>query len=97
MAHGAEGIRATTPDVGAVSEVRARWMGHRLLAQVRLGVDGTLSILRAHDIAEDAQHRLLREVTNLSDAIIHLDPEGTGGDPHVATRHHADGQRSGVA
>ena len=86
-------VAATTPGVVSVSEVRARWMGHRLQAQVRLGVEGTLSATKAHGIAEDAHHRLLHEVSNLSDAIIHVDPEGTGGDPHAATRHHADGQR----
>lgn len=84
-------VAATTPGVVAVSDVRARWMGHRLLAQVRLGVDGTLSVTAAHGIAEETHHRLLHEVKNLSDAIIHVDPEGTGGDPHAGTRHHADG------
>ena len=84
-------VAATTPGVVSVSEVRARWMGHRLLAQVRLGVEGTLSVSEAHDIAEETHHRLLHEVPNLSDAIIHVDPEGTGGDPHAGTRHHSDG------
>lgn len=84
------GVAATTPGVITVSEVRARWMGHRLLAQVRLGVDGTLRVTEAHDIADQAHHRLLHEVTNLSDAIIHVDPEGSGSDPHAGTRHHAD-------
>jgi cation diffusion facilitator family transporter len=86
-------VAATTPGVVTVSEVRARWMGHRLLAQVRLGVDGTLSVTDAHGIADEAHHRLLHEVTNLSDAVIHVDPEGTGHDPHAGTRHHADGRQ----
>lgn len=85
-------VAATTPGVVTVSEVRARWAGHRLLAQVRLGVDGRLSVTDAHGIAEETHHRLLHEVKNLSDAIIHVDPEGTGNDPHAGTRHHADGQ-----
>ncbi|HXB38818.1 MAG TPA: cation diffusion facilitator family transporter [Acidimicrobiales bacterium] len=85
-------VAATTPGVVTVSEVRARWAGHRLLAQVRLGVDGNLSVTDAHGIAEETHHRLLHEVRNLSDAIIHVDPEGTGCDPHADTRHHADGQ-----
>jgi cation diffusion facilitator family transporter len=83
-------VSATTPGVIAVSDVRARWMGHRLLAQVRLGVDGALSVTAAHGIAEEAHHRLLHEVANLSDAIIHVDPEGTGSDPHAGTRHHGE-------
>ncbi len=74
--------------VESVTEVRARWAGHRLLAQVRLSVDGDLSVIRAHEIAEVAHHELLHHVSNLSEAIIHVDPSGPGIDPHAATRHH---------
>ena len=79
---------AAVNGVEAVTEVRARWMGHRLLAQVRLSVDGTLSVTAAHAIAEVAQHELLHRILNLSDAIIHVDPSGVGFDPHAATAHH---------
>jgi len=74
--------------VASVTEVRARWAGHRLLAQVRLSVKGSLSVSKAHDVAEVAHHQLLHEVSNLSEAIIHVDPSGDGTDPHAATRHH---------
>jgi cation diffusion facilitator family transporter len=77
--------------VKSVTEVRARWAGHRLLAQVRLGVDGSLSVTRAHEVAEEAQHQLLHNVSNLSEAIIHVDPSGTGIDPHAVTQHHRSG------
>lgn len=81
-------VVATVPGVVGVSEIRARWVGHRLLAQVRLSVDASLSIAAAHEIGENAQHELLHAFHNLSDAIIHVDPAGTGSDPHAATRHH---------
>ncbi len=74
--------------VVAVTEVRARWMGHRLLAQVRFSVDGALPVTKAHEIAEVAHHELLHHIPNLSDAIIHIDPTGVGVDPHAATAHH---------
>lgn len=74
--------------VVSVTEVRARWSGHRLLAQVRLSVDGGLSVTKAHEIAEVAHHELLHHVSNLSEAIIHVDPSGPGIDAHAATRHH---------
>ena len=79
---------AATDGVLAVTEVRARWMGHRLLAQVRLSVDGALPVTKAHEIAEVAHHELLHHIPNLSDAIIHVDPAGVGVDPHAATAHH---------
>jgi cation diffusion facilitator family transporter len=72
----------------AVSQVRARWAGHRLLAQVRLTVGGDLTVAEAHKIAESAHHELLHHVPNLSDAIIHVDPDVPGADPHALTAHH---------
>ncbi len=84
-------ITTTVSEVGgvlAVTEVRARWSGHRLLAQVRLSVDGSLSVSAAHQVAEEAQHALLHQIPNLSDAIIHVDPVQPGPDPHAGTAHH---------
>ena len=82
-----ESVRAEA-GVQAVTEVRARWVGHRLFAQVRLSVAGDLTVTDAHDIAEAAYHRLLHDVPNLSDAIVHVDPMTLGVDPHSPTAHH---------
>lgn len=81
-------VAAGVAGVVSVTEVRARWVGHRLLAQVRLSVDGALPVTTAHEIAERAHHELLHQVSNLSEAIIHVDPSGSGVDPHAVTRHH---------
>jgi cation diffusion facilitator family transporter len=81
-------IVAAVDGVNEVTEVRARWAGHRLLAQVRLSVDGNLSVTKAHEVAEAAHHALLHHVSNLSDAVIHVDPTSTGEDPHSSTAHH---------
>jgi cation diffusion facilitator family transporter len=85
-------IVAAVDGVMAVTEVRARWTGHRLLAQVRLSVDGGMPVTKAHEIAEVAHHELLHRVPNLSDAIIHVDPADVGLDPHAATAHHRSGR-----
>lgn len=82
-----ESVRAEG-GVQAVTEVRARWVGHRLFAQVRLSVAGSLTVTDAHDIAEATYHRLLHDVPNLSDAIVHVDPMTHGVDPHAPTAHH---------
>ncbi len=79
---------ALSNGIAAVTEVRARWMGHRLWAQVRLAVDGGLSVTEAHAVAELVHHALLHQISNLSDAIIHVDPIGHGMDPHASTAHH---------
>jgi cation diffusion facilitator family transporter len=79
---------AAVDGVVEVTEVKARWAGHRLLAQVRLSVDGRSSVTTAHEIAEASHHALLHQVSNLSDAIIHVDPALVRGDPHTSTAHH---------
>jgi cation diffusion facilitator family transporter len=57
-------------DVLGVDEVRVRWIGHELHAAFNLTVPGTLSIARAHEIAETVHHRLLHEVPRLVDVTI---------------------------
>jgi cation diffusion facilitator family transporter len=79
---------AAVDGVVEVTEVKARWAGHRLLAQVRLSVDGRSSVTTAHEIAEASHHALLHQVSNLSDAILHVDPALVRGDPHTSTAHH---------
>lgn len=80
---------SVVPGVEAVTEVRARWVGHRLFAEVRLSVEYSLTVADAHQIAEDASHALLHRVPNLSNAIVHVDPAGSSIDPHARTNHHA--------
>ena len=44
------------PGVEEVSEVRARWLGHRLHAEVNVAVDPDLSVAEGHAIARDVNH-----------------------------------------
>ena len=82
---------AAVEGVVGVSEVQARWVGHRLLAQLRIVVDSGLSVTVAHEIGEAAHHELLHKVSNLSNAIIHVDPDTPEADPHSSTAHHRGG------
>ncbi len=72
-----------------VDQVRVRWLGHELHANLDLTVPGSLSIARAHQIAETVHHRLLHEVPRLVDVSIHTNPsDASGDDPHALTAHH---------
>lgn len=82
-----EALRNVT-GVRSVTEVRARWIGHRLFAQVRLSVDGNISVTEAHAVAEAALHRLLHDVPKMTDAIVHIDPAGSIVHAHELTAHH---------
>ena len=82
-------VLAGTPGVVDVDAVRLRWIGHRLHAEVAVVVDGELELVAAHDIAEDARHRLLHELPKLRGAIVHVSPQGHEElDHHSAVAHH---------
>ncbi|WP_258055008.1 cation diffusion facilitator family transporter [Streptomyces sp. Ru71] len=87
----AEAALRTVPGVRGVGELRLRWIGHRLRAEVSVVVDGEVSVRRAHAIAVDAEHALLHAVPRLTAALVHADPAPVPGeaDPHLALAHHA--------
>ena len=62
------------PGVEDVAEVRARWVGHRLRAEVNVAVDPDLSVAEGHAIAREVNHRLLHELRYLDMAVVHVDP-----------------------
>ncbi|WP_406730388.1 cation diffusion facilitator family transporter [Streptomyces sp. NBC_01794] len=78
------------PGVRAVSELRLRWIGHRLRAEVAVVVDGELTVHEAHQVAVDAEHALMHAVPKLTAALVHADPAPVPGapDPHLGLAHH---------
>ncbi|MFI8092690.1 cation diffusion facilitator family transporter [Streptomyces sp. NPDC086080] len=87
----AERALTRVPGVRGVGELRLRWIGHRLRAEVAVVVDGETTVREAHRIAVDAEHALLHAVPRLTAALIHADPEPLPGaaDPHLPLAHHA--------
>jgi cation diffusion facilitator family transporter len=78
--------------VEAVSEVRARWLGHRLHAEVNVAVDRELSVAEGHAVAREVNHRLLHHLSYLSGAVVHVDPvEEVGEEHHHIASHSHDG------
>ena len=75
------------PGVEAVTDVRARWVGHTLHVAMNIEVDAELTLAKAHAIAEEVRHRLFHAIDGLSEAIIHTDPSGEG-DHHQSMAHH---------
>lgn len=62
--------------VHTVRELRIRWIGHTLRAEVDATVDAELSLIDAHDIAHHAEAHLLHHVGRLTAATVHASPEG---------------------
>ncbi|MDG9715731.1 cation diffusion facilitator family transporter [Streptomyces sp. DH24] len=77
--------------VRGVGELRLRWIGHRLRAEVAVVVRGDVSVREAHRVAVHAEHALLHAVPRLTAVLVHADPEPVPGetDPHLPLAHHA--------
>lgn len=79
------------PQVEAVSDIRLRWIGHRLDAALHVTVDCEITVAQGHTIAEDVRHALFHEVKGLDTVMVHVDPCGHDGrDHHAVTAHHSD-------
>ncbi len=78
--------------VEKVTDVRARWLGHRLHAELNVAVASDLSVVDAHTVAKEVRHQLLHHLTYLSLVIIHVDPmEEPGEEFHRIFQHSHDG------
>jgi cation diffusion facilitator family transporter len=87
----ADHLAADTPGVLAVEELRLRWSGHGQLAELTVVVDRGLSLVRAHQIAHEAEHRLLHGLPRLVRAHVHPHPAPGGDDDHGMVAHHRTG------
>jgi cation diffusion facilitator family transporter len=84
-----EHTAAHVKGVQNVHAVRARWVGHRLRAEMHAEVDCDLTLASSHKIAEEVRHALFHELPALNDTIVHLDPCGHDNhDHHEITAHH---------
>ena len=70
------------PGVEDVAEVRARWLGHELHAEVNVAVGPELSVAEGHEIAREVNHRLLHRLTYLRGVVVHVDPTQESGEEH---------------
>ncbi|GAA3205859.1 cation diffusion facilitator family transporter [Nonomuraea helvata] len=81
----AERILAAVDGVRRVGSVRLRWIGHALHAEVEILVDHGMSVVDAHAVAVEAEHRLIHDLPRLKAATVHTDPYGPDGADHHAT------------
>ena len=84
----------SVPEVQEVTEVRARWSGHRLYAEVNVTIGQDGDIERGHDIARSVRHQLMHQFPNLSWLTIHVDPVYASGEEHHLIAEHAHGEFS---
>ncbi len=75
-------VLSRVDNVVEVTEVRARWLGHELHAEVNLAVDRSISVSEGHAVALDARHELIQELPYLSGVTVHVDPDDSSGEDH---------------
>ena len=87
-----ESVAAGIPEVEKVTNVRVRWQGHRMLAEVSITVPGRISVEKGHQISAHAEGHLLEKIGYLSLVSVHVDPEAASGD-ELHQHLHADGHQ----
>ncbi|AET64051.1 cation diffusion facilitator family transporter [Methanothrix harundinacea] len=73
---------AGAPGVEEVAEVRVRWLGMRLHAEINVVVDPDMTVERGHQVAEEVGHQLHHALPYVSRATVHVDPPRAPGDAY---------------
>ena len=78
------------PGVERVTEVRARWLGHRLHAELNVAVASNLQVSEGHEIAKEVRHQLMHHLNYLSGVVVHVDPLEEAGEKfhHIEEHSH---------
>ena len=56
--------------------VRSRQIGNRYMIALDIEADGNISLLQAHDLAEEVENSIKESVENVYDIIVHVEPRG---------------------
>lgn len=84
-----ESLATRVAGVQHVHDVRVRWLGHQMQAELHIVVDEDLSTRESHAIAEVVRHELRHDQPRLTMVNVHVDPCGHSGiDPHAVSAHH---------
>lgn len=78
--------------IAGASDVRARWIGHWLHAEVNLAVREDLTVSQAHELAVEARHEIFHHVPQVSNVVVHVDPCDRSGEEfhRIETHEHDD-------
>lgn len=77
------------PGVEQLTDVRARWIGHRLHVDLSVTVSGRLSVEAGHDVAKEVRHQLLHHLPHVGAVMVHVDPDVQAGERHHRLGPHA--------
>ncbi|MBI5640022.1 MAG: cation transporter [Nitrospirae bacterium] len=82
------------PGVQDITEIRVRWIGHRLHAEVNIAVASEFTVEQGHEIAMEVRHQLLHHLRYLSNVTLHVDALDASGEHHHNIPEHVHGDSS---
>ena len=62
------------PNIKNVSDIRARKHGSKVFIDIRICVDPYIDVCEGHEIAEMVEAIIKREIENVKDVVVHVDP-----------------------
>lgn len=65
-------------EIKKIKNIKARWSGHRLLAEIYVQVDHSLSIVEAHKVVEKIENEIMCHITYVSGVIVDAEPDNHG-------------------
>ncbi len=68
----------TTRGVETLDDLKTRRFGNKSYVDIEIGVDPTLSVVAAHDIAEALHHRIEQELPEVKHCMVHINPNLAG-------------------
>jgi cation diffusion facilitator family transporter len=71
-------------EVQSLHMLRTRRMGGHALADVHIQVNPRISVSEGHQVAETVRYMMIREFEDLSDVMVHIDPEDDEAGPTTA-------------
>ena len=83
-------IAGSVEGVCEVTDLRVRWIGHRLHAEINASVSPSLSIEEGHEIANSIREKLLENFSYLSGTTIHVDPLTASGESCHCGHEHSE-------
>ena len=86
LRHAATHVRG----VEKVTDVRARWLGHRLHAEMNVAVAPQLSVEEGHALAKEVRHEAMHHFGYVSNVVIHIDPMQVAGEEFHRILGHTD-------
>ncbi len=81
-------------EVREITDIRVRWIGHKLHAELNVAVDPKLSVEQGHAIAVEVRHQLMHHLKYVSNAIVHIDPMSASGEMYHRIDRHSHGNFS---